>query len=453
MVLKISISGVRGIVDNGLDERVAFELGASFGTYLHLANKAGVPKVAIARDTRPSGERLEAPFIDGLIKTGCSVLKFGVVPTPTAQVNVSLQGLSAAVVVSASHNPIEWNGFKFIGPRGIFLNEKEANTFLRIYHSKRWTEGIPGNISEDMQGALVRHMERVFTKLKIAGPMPSLKVALDAVNGAGSVAGPRLLDFMGMESHLLYCDGSGNFLRGAEPLPENLNALAELVRNEHCDIGFAQDPDADRLAIVDENGVPLGEDLTLVLGLEALIEAKPKGAKTLVVNLSTSMAVDLMAAKHGATVVRTPIGEVHVSEGILAHKAFAGGEGNGGLINPDIGMGRDSLGGMATILQYLIKNKIKISQWAAPYRKFKIIKDKVTLDPHIKLEALLGQIKNLVNTGVLDERDGIKITWPDRWLHVRASNTEPIVRIMAESADPIQAQGLIDQARAVFSKI
>ncbi len=448
----MSISGVRGIVGNGLDARIAHDLGAAFGAFLRMQRSEGMPKVAIGRDTRASGPDLENACIEGLLYSGCEVLRFGVVPTPTAQVNVSLLNLDGAVVVSASHNPAEWNGFKFIGPRGVFLNSDEAGTFLRLYHSKQWPQLGKGYVSND-GGAMMRHLERIFSKLDITDSWSELKVAVDAVNGAGAVANPRLLDFLGVDYKLLYGEATGEFLRGTEPIPEHLGELGKLVQSEGCHIGFAQDPDADRLAIVDEQGQPLGEDLTVVLGLDALLSTAEPGPKKIVVSLSTSMAVDDVAKKYRATVIRTPVGEVNVSEAMIWNAAFAGGEGNGGLINPQIGFGRDSLGAMALILKYLHTHQTSVSAWAAPYRKYTILKHKITLPPHVTTEAVLALAREMKTNGTLNQQDGVKITWSDRWLHVRSSNTEPVIRLIAEATKQEKAESLITDISVAIQKL
>ena len=441
--LKISISGVRGVVGDSLTPGLLARFAEAFGTYI------GSGSVVVGRDTRTSGEMVRQAVFSGLLSSGCRVIDLDVCPVPTVQLAVRHRRAHGGIAITASHNPVEWNALKFIGPDGLFLGAGPARELLDIYHQGEYVKvsGAEMRSIERMTDGLDLHMQAILDEV---GPLPKhqrrVRVALDACNGAGALLAPRLLDALGADVVPINITPNGLFPRPAEPLPENLGALCEAVRTHQCDVGFAQDMDADRLAVIAETGEPIGEDYTLVLATWYVLGQR-RGP--VVANLSTTAALDAVARRFGCEVLRTKIGEAHVTERMRIEKAVIGGEGNGGVIYPRINFARDSQVGMALILHLLASSGKTVSALMAELPHYRMAKEKLTC-PSGKIPDVLRMVKHDYAHLPMDTRDGVKVTLADGWFHVRGSNTEPIVRVVAEASSDQAVRQIIDE---VFGRV
>jgi len=424
--LKISISGVRGVIGDSLSPTLLTRFAQAFGTYL------GSGTIVIGRDPRTSGEMVKQAVIAGLLSSGCRVVDVGMCPVPTVQMMVRRCGAQGGLAITASHNPPEWNALKFIGTDGLFLGAASAREMLDIYHQGEYTKvmGTEMRGVETMTGAIDIHIKEIIDRLGAlpAGPR-RLRVVLDACNGAGSVVGPKLLEALGAEVFVINDQPNGQFPRPAEPVPENLGDLCNAITDHRADIGFAQDMDADRLAIVSNEAKPIGEDYTLVLATLYILGVE-RGP--VVANLSTTHALDFVAKKFSCPLFRTRIGEANVTERMLAESAVIGGEGNGGVIYPRINFARDSLVGMAIVLHLLAKEKRAVTEILSELPVLYIQKEKLACPSH-KINDVLRMIREVYKDFPMDLTDGVKVSLPHGWLHVRGSNTEPIIRLSAEA--------------------
>jgi len=438
-VLMKSVSGIRGIVGDSITPVLINQVGSAFAEF------CGRGPIVIGRDSRPTGEAIEKGLESSLLLSGCPVVNIGIVPTPTVQIMVEHLKAAGGIVISASHNPIEWNAFKLIGPAGTFLTAGEIERFFKLMERQftyRAWDGIGTVTRDDSAGSL--HIKKVISVIQ-AGLIrqKKFKVALDSVNGAGSVITQKLLAELGCDVVAVHCDMTGIFPRGAEPVPEHLSDLSKKVIDSKADIGFAQDPDADRLAIVDEQGSPIGEENTLALVAEHVL-AKKTGR--VVINLSTTKAVDDIARKYGAPVARTRVGEINVVEEMMLRGARIGGEGNGGVISPEVHLGRDSLVGIGYILEMMAERSKRVSELAAALPRYFMKKGSIKLAGRSIDASLLPRLKKEHKGQNIQDIDGLRIEFishPDfeeGWVHLRPSNTEPIFRIIAEGKDPRQAE-------------
>ncbi len=444
-----SVSGIRGIVGESLTPELVLKVAAAFARYC----KYGT--VVVGRDSRITGEAIAGMTESALAMHGCDVVDLGIVPTPTVQVMVEHAGAAGGIVVSASHNPIEWNAFKLIGKSGSFLGQKEIGKFFalmeREHQSKKWNS--TGRITSRDDAADI-HIGRVLKTVdaaKISGRR--FRVALDSVNGAGSIITRDLLSRLGCEVIPVHCEINGTFPRGAEPLAENLVDLCAGVRDSGADIGFAQDPDADRLAIVDELGNPIGEEYTLALVTEHLLSKKPG---RVVVNLSTTRAIEDIAKRHNSPFTRTKVGEINVVERMRRLGARIGGEGNGGVIAPDVHLGRDSLAGISYVLEMMARRGETVSRLVESLPRYVMKKGKVALAPGIDTVSILAGIRADFRKERISDIDGLRIDFvtggPFRggWVHLRSSNTEPIFRIISEGRDTGHADSIYRHFSGLF---
>ena len=436
--LKISISGVRGVIGQSLTPSLLTRFAQAFGTH------TGSGTIVVGRDPRTSGEMVKHAVIAGILSSGGRVVDIGVCPVPTVQLQVRRRKANGGIAITASHNPAEWNALKFIGSNGLFLDAGQARELLDIYHQGEYTKVSGDEIRsvEEIEGAIDAHIEAI---IGVLGPLPAskrkIRVVLDSCNGAGSIVGPKLLTALGAEVVPINVTPDGSFPRPAEPLPENLGALCAAVKEHHADVGFAQDMDADRLAIVSEQGVPIGEDYTLVL---AALYVLGHEAGAVVANLSTTSALADVANKFDCPLFLTKIGEVNVTDKMQQQNAVIGGEGNGGVIYPRINFARDSLVGMALVLHLLAESGKSISQLLDQFPRYTVVKEKMVC-PSGKIPAVLKMLRQEYGTFPLDTRDGVKVTLPDGWFLVRGSNTEPIIRVVAESSDESKAKEIVAQ--------
>ena len=440
-----SISGVRGITKASLTPDVIKVYAHAFDDLL--------PKglIYIGRDSRPSGENILELLSNELIDLGRDIVNCEVVPTPTVQFMVERSEAVGGLIVTASHNPEEWNGMKFVRQDGtFFLPDECERLFKKIDNNIFLEKSIKKGMYFPDQNSVLKHIIHIIelsciNLKRIKGK--KYKVAIDCVNGAGSKALPLLLEYLGCEVVSIHCDGSGQFNRGTEPLPENLKDLRKQVLDNNADIGFAVDPDADRLAIVNNFGHPIGEEYTLVLAAEGYIK-ELNSPQTIVTNLSTTIALDKMAHINNSKVERTAVGEINVVKRMIEVGSNIGGEGNGGIILKEAHLGRDSLVGVAMILNRLSQESDKtISEIHCTLPQFSIVKDKVDLKS-IDEAQLIDNAKGTFLESTIDLTDGIKFIWPDRWIHLRKSNTEPIMRIYAEAPTAKDAQNLIQRLKS-----
>jgi phosphomannomutase len=453
----ISVSGIRGIVGRDLTPELVARYAGALGAW---ASARGRPIVVLGRDARTSGPMFAKAAIAGLQSVGVDVVDLGIVPTPTTQLAVEHHHAGAGLMLSASHNPIEWNALKFIGPDGIFL-DAEAGAAVRAIADAgppRVTWDRVGTLTVDPE-AVARHLDLVLTLPWVDVPTIRARrfhVALDCVRGAGGVAIPQLLERLGCRVTSINLETDGRFPREPEPIPENLGELSRLVRQARADIGMAVDPDVDRLALVDELGRPIGEDYTLAFAVRAVLgspvgrSVDPSARQPVVVaNLSTSLVVEDAARDHGARFVRAPVGEANVAATIQAERAIIGGEGNGGVILPELHIGRDAPVGVALVLQYLTAQSAPVSKLVGASPGYRIVKAKAPRGAD--LPSVYQRLRSKFDGASADDRDGLRLAWTDRWVHVRPSGTEPIIRLIAEAPTEPEAEQLVAACREAMA--
>ncbi len=441
-LLKIGVSGVRGVVGEFLTPALACEFAQAFGTYV------GRGRVVVGRDTRTSGPMLQHAVACGLLSAGCEVVDVGVLPTPTIQMYVGQTRAHGGIALTASHNPPEYNALKLFNGEGLFFNQYERNELIDLYHQsdfKQASNAEMRGISSDYVSPMNMHIERVLRHVdadRIRNRR--FRVALDGVNGAGSVMSCRFLrDELKTDLHAISVDPTKIFPRIAEPRPDTLGDLAELVRKTKAEIGFAQDPDGDRLAVCDEKGEVLDNDDVLALAVDRALTLTPGNV---VVNLTTSSVIDDIATAHGCRVYRTPVGEANVVETMQSVNAVIGGEGsNGGIIFPAVHLCRDSYLGMAMLLDLMAETGATISELTARLPRYYRKLGKVTFG-HGMLGALMQRLEESFPNAATDRSDGLKLIWNDGWIHVRSSNTEPLLRIASEAKSEQRMTELYESA-------
>jgi phosphomannomutase len=442
---------MRGIVGKDLTPELVARHAAALGAW---ASAQGRPRVALGRDARTSGPMFARAATAGLMSVGVEVIDVGVVPTPTLQLAVEHHHAGAGLMLTASHNPIEWNALKLVGPDGIFLDGASGAAVRALADAgpPRASWDKVGAVRTD-DGAIARHLELVL-RLPMVQVDEIRKrrfhVALDCVRGAGGGTIPLLLDRLGCRMSGINLETDGRFPRPPEPVPENLGDLGRLVRESGADVGFAVDPDVDRLALVDEKGRPIGEDYTLALAVRAVLDQRTGDGTppTVVVNLSTSLVVEDAARDAGARFVRAAVGEANVARAIRDEHAVIGGEGNGGVMYPALHIGRDAPLGVALILHQLARSGRTVSELVAAAPRYVIVKAKGARGP--ALEPLYEGLRRRFPDAVPDIRDGLRLAWSDRWLHVRPSGTEPIVRFIAEAPTAGEAEALVAAGRELL---
>jgi len=462
--LMVSVSGVRGIVGTDLTPETVARWAAAFG--FSVKGEGGRakgprrrPAIVLARDARTSGPMFARAATAGLQSVGCDVVDIGLSTTPTAQLAVVHHRAAGGIILTASHNPIEWNALKFIGPDGIFLGPADgARVAARVGAGDvpRVDWSRVGVVREDGD-AIARHLALVLALPEIdrrALRRRRLRVALDCVRGAGGAIMPALLERLGCRVTAINTETDGRFPRPPEPIPAHLGALARLVRRSRADVGMAVDPDVDRLALVDERGRPIGEDYTLALAVRAVLGGKGEGGRgkgrsrrrpVVVCNLSTSLVVADAARECGAEVVRTPVGEAHVARTMVEIGAPIGGEGNGGVMYPRAHVGRDAPVGAALVVALLAGARRPLSELVAAAPRYVIVKAKTARGP--ALEPAYAALRARFPEAAADLQDGLRLGWADRWLHVRPSNTEPIIRLIAEAPTRAAAEQLVAEGQ------
>jgi phosphomannomutase len=445
--LLFSVAGARGIVGKTIDADVVTRLTLAFCSILPDG------PIVVGRDSRPSGESFQLSAMGAVTATGRDCIDLGVATTPTVELTTDRVGAAGGIIVTASHNPAQWNALKFLDGRGIFIPQEDGERLREVYdgHLFHFADGRSTGLLKRYDTSADEHLDAILALEVIdvdAIRARGFKVVIDCINGAGSQIGPRLLRLLGVDVVEMNCIPNGDFYRDPEPRPDNLGELADRVRAEGADLGLACDPDADRLALVDDTGTALSEEYTLALAVDHVLSRTP-GA--VVVNMSTSSVVDEVAAKHGVEVLRTPVGEAHVVAKLLDAGAVIGGEGNGGVIYPVLHAGRDAILGMALILQTLAERGTPLSRIVQGYPPFYITKEKVELEGEFSPERISGRIEGLKPV-TMDTQDGVKAVFADGWFHLRVSNTEGVVRVIAEAGTESRSREYQARARAVLQQ-
>lgn len=424
--LIVSVSGIRGIVGEGL----TVEKVTAFAAALAAHTSGG--HIVISRDGRPSGDVLRYSVLAGLTASGCSVSDLGVAPTPTCGLAVRRMKAAGGIQITASHNPAPWNGLKLFAPEGMVLRPVDGKQVQQLYETgtRCWAEWDKLGRVEECRHAEEWHRQRVLELVDVPRiRAKQFRAFLDANGGAGGPLGRQLLESLGCRPVCHACHADGEFLHEPEPVAENLKTICPLVKENHADIGFALDPDSDRLALIDENGRYIGEELTLAL---AVLHRLQQERGPVVINMSTSRVVEDICRRFGCKCERAAVGEANVVERMQQLGAIIGGEGNGGVIDPRVGIVRDPFIGMGLVLNLMADTGRKLSELADELPRYVIVKDKYRVD-QTRLPRLFTELKRCWPDAKIDELDGLRLDWPDRWVHVRPSNTEPIVRVIAEA--------------------
>ena len=436
-VLMRSVSGIRGIVGPDFNTIVISEYVNAFVQLL------GAKKVMVGRDTRPSGTMVEGCVAAALQAAGADVVLLGMASTPTVEMAVIQRQADAGIIITASHNPIEWNALKFLNHEGIFLDETQVQQLFALVDEKHleWKSHAGVGVITHEGGADEGHIKAILDLPCIDVELirqRKFKVAYDGVNGAGSLIIPQLLRELGCEIEAIHITPDGIFPHNPEPTSENLSDLRRAVIEKKCDAGFATDPDADRCALVDEQGIAIGEEYTLALAVEFMLR-RHRGPVT--VNLSTSRMVEDIAARHGVKAFRAKVGEVNVTMAMKENGSVIGGEGNGGVILPDLHYGRDGILAVALTLQYLAERDATLSALVAEIPAYAIDKRKFDLAGK-SLSEVYARLEKAFPDAAVDRRDGLRFAWNRSWVHARPSNTEPVVRVIAEAPTPAEAERL-----------
>lgn len=447
VTLMIGVSGVRGIVGETLTPELITRLGVAFGTYMNSG------KIIVGRDTRVSGAMIKHSVLAGLISTGCEIVDLDICTTPTCSLMVEALKANGGVIITGSHNPIEWNALKFLKGNGIFLNDEEGKQLLNIYYQgafKKVEWYRLHSVSEDHSG-VKKHIKKILENVNVnLIRKKKFKVAIDSCNGAGAIITPILMEELGVKIVKIHCKPNGLFPHNPEPIFVNLQELFKTVKDKNVDIGFAQDADADRLAIVDENGHYLGEEYSICLVSDFILKKYPKN--TVVVNLSTTQAIDYIAKKHNSRIIRTKVGEVHVAERMMQEKAIIGGEGNGGIIYPKVHYARDSMIGIALILQYMAETNKSISELSRGIPRYYMTKEKIDINPNDSYK-IIEILKEKYKNEKVDLLDGLIIFKEDIRISIRPSNTEPIFRIFVETSSNKLSNKIAKEIKSEISHI
>ncbi len=445
--LMLSVSGARGIVGKTMTETVAHEYASAFISFLH--DKLGrLPVMCVARDSRPSGSSLAQAVINACVEAGCEVTELGIVATPTAGVMIHALNADGGVVITASHNPTPWNGLKCLDGNGLAPSAEEAGEIITRFHNKVSLPAKDGGTHSVNEQGNDTHISKLLGTID---PAPirekQYRVVLDSINGAGCESGYKLLELLGCEILQLNGEPHGDFAHTPEPKAENLEDLCDAVVRFDADVGFAQDPDADRLAVVNQYGGYIGEEFTLALAAMRWLEQNDGSAAA---NLSTSRMIDDIAHAKGATVYRSAVGEANVAGVMQEHGCVIGGEGNGGVIFPKVCWVRDSLAGMALVLDLMQSRSERLAEIVDAMPHYEMIKKTIDLKDCGGIPALDKEIERLKReyaNDTINDSDGLRIDFDEGWLHVRASNTEPIARVIAEASDSLTAFKLANRVK------
>lgn len=459
MTLIKSISGIRGTIGGVVGENLtpldAVKFAAAYGTWLKNYSKKEKLIVVIGRDARISGPMIHNLVVNTLIGLGIDVIDLGLSTTPTVEIAVPLELADGGIILTASHNPKQWNALKLLNEKGEFLNGEEGAKILAIADAEDFNFAEVDDLGEitSNDAFMDIHIDEVLNMdlVDVDGVKAAkFKVVVDAVNSSGGIIIPNLLEQMGVEVVKLYCEPNGHFPHNPEPLKEHLTDISELVVKEKADLGIVVDPDVDRLAFISEDGEMFGEEYTLVAIADYVLSKTPGNT---VSNMSSSRALRDVTLKHGGMYEASAVGEVNVVELMKKNNAIIGGEGNGGIIYPESHYGRDSIVGAALFLTHLAYKKMKVSELRASYPQYFMSKNKIELTPQIDVDAILAAMTEKYKMEEITTIDGVKIDFADNWVHLRKSNTEPIIRIYTEAATQEKADDLalriIDEIKAI----
>ncbi len=459
MALIKSISGIRGTiggkVGEGLSPIDTVKFVSAYATLIRKNNKRDTNKIVVGRDARMSGEMMENLVIGTLMGMGFNVVKLGLATTPTTELAVAMENACGGIILTASHNPRQWNALKLLDENGEFLNAAQGEEVLRIAESDDYTFTEVDHLGKVTEKDYTqKHIDSVLA-LKLvdveAIKAANFEVAIDCVNSVGGIVLPKLLQQLGVKKvHELYTTPNGDFPHNPEPLPEHLVELSSLMKTSGAHVGFSVDPDVDRLAIVCETGEMFGEEYTLVACADYVLKHTPGNT---VSNLSSSRALRDVTEKHGGKYQASAVGEVNVVTLMKKNNAVIGGEGNGGIIYPESHYGRDSLVGIALFLSHMAHEKKKVSEIRASYPPYFIAKQKVDLTAGIDVDAILESVKKKYSTETITDIDGVKIDFPDKWVHLRKSNTEPIIRVYSEAHTMQEAEAIGGEVMAVIKEL
>lgn len=459
MSLIKSISGIRGTIGGrtgeGLSGVDVVKFTAAYAEFIK-RNNGSASRIVIGRDARLSGKMVEHLVAGTLMSMGLDVINIGLATTPTTEVAVTGCGADGGIIITASHNPKQWNALKLLNSKGEFLSDKEGKEIIAIAEKEDYNFAEVDYLGKEYKDDTwaLRHIEMV-KNLKLvdcdAISKAGFTVAVDAVNSVGGVVIPQLLRALGVKNVIeLNCEATGKFAHNPEPIPQNLTDISELMKSGNADVGFVVDPDVDRLAIVMENGEMFVEEYTLVAVADYILCHTP-GAT--VSNLSSSRALADVTRKRGCSYSAAAVGEVNVVDKMKETGAVIGGEGNGGVIYPELHYGRDALVGVALFLTLLAKEGKKVSELKKEYPAYSIVKNKLTLTPEIDVDKLLKAVKENYRDEKVTDIDGVKIDFEDGWVHLRKSNTEPIIRVYSEAETEGRAQELADSVMAIIDKL
>ena len=460
MALIKSISGIRGTIggapSEGLSPVDIVKFTAAYATFIKQNSPVGSNVIVVGRDARISGPMVSSIVVSTLTAMGFDVVNIGLASTPTTEIAVTEEKADGGIIVTASHNPTQWNALKLLNHNGEFLNDAEGKQVLKIAEEESFKFAEVYDLGKEYVNETYnrRHIDHVLSLDLVdvdAISKADFTVAVDAVNSVGGVVIPQLLRALGVKNVIeLNCEATGHFAHTPEPIPENLTQISDLMKEGKADVGLVVDPDVDRLAIVMENGEMFVEEYTLVAVADYELSQTP-GAT--VSNLSSSRALRDVTQRHGCTYSASAVGEVNVTTEMKRTGAVIGGEGNGGVIYPASHYGRDALVGVALFLTLLAKSGKKVSELKATYPAYAIAKNKIELTPEINVDAILEEIKNVYSSEKITDIDGVKIDFEDGWVHLRKSNTEPIIRIYSEAATMAEADAMADKIKSVVDKI
>jgi len=450
MTLIASVSGIRGTIGgSGADNFTPPEVvryAAAYASWLKSETHKDNPRVVVGRDARVSGTMVKQLVMGTLNGMGVDVLDIDLATTPTVELAVIHESADGGIIITASHNPYEWNALKLLNNLGEFLSADEGEKILQLAKDQDFEfvkASQLGSITYDASWSL-KHIELILKMPEVdleSIRKAGFRVVVDCVNSVGGIVIPELLRALGIREVIkLYCDPNGEFPHDPEPLPENLGELSRMVLDAGADVGFAVDPDVDRLAIVSENGEYFGEEYTLVAVADYILSRNPGNT---VSNLSSSRALKDITERHGGIYTPSAVGEVHVVEAMKKNNAVIGGEGNGGVIYPALHYGRDALAGIALFLSYMACEKKQCSRIRQDFPDYFIVKDKIRVEKNFKFDAFKETLKDTFPEADVSEVDGIRFEFPDAWIHVRKSNTEPVIRVIAECPSADQSHNLI----------
>ena len=460
MTLIKSISGIRGTIGGqageGLNPLDIVKFTSAYATLIRQNTKLTSNKIVVGRDARLSGEMVKNVVVGTLMGMGWDVVDIDLASTPTTELAVVMEGACGGIILTASHNPRQWNALKLLNERGEFLNKEEGNEVLRIAEAEAFSYAEVDKLGSYRQDLTYnqKHIDSVLALPLVdteAIRKADFHVAIDCVNSVGGIILPQLLDQLGVKHvEKLYCEATGDFQHNPEPLEKNLGDIMQLMKQGKNDVAFVVDPDVDRLAMICENGQMYGEEYTLVTVADYVLKHTPGNT---VSNLSSTRALRDVTRQYGCEYAAAAVGEVNVTTKMKEVGAVIGGEGNGGVIYPESHYGRDALVGIALFLSHLAHEGKKVSELRASYPNYFMAKNRVDLTPETDVDEILAKVKELYKNEEINDIDGVKIDFPDKWVHLRKSNTEPIIRVYSEAHSPEEAEAIGQEIMNVIAQL